>query len=112
MDLGRLYQVTLPADISVAAACQTLLKTGTVDYVEPLYGYPVLQQPNDPLADSARAGGQYHLKNIQAYRAWDVTQGDTSLVIGIIDGGTRLTHEDLATQFSAQPPGPHRRARQ
>ena len=99
VDLSLIYQVALPADLSVTAACQVLRKTGAVEYAEPLYSYPVLQQTNDPLADSTRAGGQYHLKNIQAYRAWDVTKGDSSLVIGIIDGGTRLTHEDLATQF-------------
>ncbi|MFD2785261.1 S8 family peptidase [Hymenobacter rubripertinctus] len=99
VNLGLIYQVQLPASVGVEAAGQALRKTGAVDYAEPLYGYPVLEQPNDPLADSTRAGGQYHLKNIRAYQAWDVTKGDTSLVIGIIDGGTRLTHEDLATQF-------------
>ncbi|MBT9393836.1 S8 family serine peptidase [Hymenobacter sp. NST-14] len=99
VDLSRLYQVTLPAEVRVAEACQTLRKTGAVDYAEPLYSYPPLAQPSDPLADSTRSGGQYHLKNIQAYRAWNITKGDTSLLIGIIDGGTRLTHEDLASQF-------------
>ncbi|RSK42194.1 S8 family peptidase [Hymenobacter perfusus] len=99
VDLGLVYQVTVPATASVEAACQALRKTGTVEYAEPVYYYPPLLQTSDPLADSTRAGGQYHLKNIRAYRAWDVTQGDTSLVIGIVDGGTRLTHEDLASQI-------------
>ena len=99
VDLGLLYEVRVPASASLDDTRRQLLKTGLVEYVEPLYSYPPLQQPNDPLADSTRANGQYHLKNIRAYRAWDVTQGDTSIVIGIVDGGTRLTHEDLATQF-------------
>lgn len=99
VDLGRVYQAAVPATASVEAACQALRKTGAVEYAEPLFYYPPLLQTSDPLADSTRAGGQYHLKNIRAYRAWDVTQGDTSLVIGIVDGGTRLTHEDLAPQI-------------
>ncbi|RSK47050.1 S8 family peptidase [Hymenobacter rigui] len=99
VDLSRVFEVQLPESVSVEAACQVLRKTGTVAYAEPLYAYPPLYQPNDPLADSTRAGGQYHLKNIRAYRAWDVTRGDTSLTIAIIDGGTRLTHEDLARQI-------------
>ncbi|RSK33899.1 S8 family peptidase [Hymenobacter metallilatus] len=99
VDLSRVYEVQLPAAAPVEAACQVLRKTGAVVYAEPLYSYPPLYQPNDPLADSTRAGGQYHLKNIRAYRAWDVTRGDTSLTIAIIDGGTRLTHEDLARQI-------------
>ncbi|MCA8829368.1 S8 family peptidase [Hymenobacter pini] len=99
VDLRKVYEVTLPADFSVEEACRRLLKTGAVEYAEPLYYYPPLQQTSDPLADSTRAGGQYHLKNIRAYRAWDVTQGDTAITIAIVDGGTRLTHEDLTTQI-------------
>ncbi|UYZ64787.1 S8 family peptidase [Hymenobacter weizhouensis] len=99
VNLRLVYQVELPAGASVAAACRRLgLLTEGVEYAEPLYVRQPLLQPNDPLADSLRADGQYYLKNIQAYRAWDITQGDTSLVIGIVDGGTRFTHEDLATQ--------------
>ncbi|NVO31284.1 S8 family peptidase [Hymenobacter lapidiphilus] len=95
VDLGLLYELTLPADTSPTQMQQRLLKTGLVEYAEPLYDYQPLQQPNDPLADSTRADGQYHLKNIRAYQAWDVTKGDTSIVIGIVDAGTRFTHEDI-----------------
>ncbi|AHJ96807.1 S8 family peptidase [Hymenobacter swuensis] len=99
VDLGLIFQAALPDGASVEAVCQALRKTGTVEYAEPVYYYPPLLQTSDPLADSTRTGGQYHLKNIRAYRAWDVTQGDTSVVIAIADGGTRLTHEDLASQI-------------
>ncbi|OWP62975.1 serine protease [Hymenobacter amundsenii] len=98
VDLGLIYEVTLPAATPAAEARQALLKTGLVEYAEPLYDYQPLQLPNDPLADSARADGQYHLRNIRAYQAWDVSQGDTSIVIGIADGGTRFSHEDLKGQ--------------
>ncbi|MGV3539936.1 MAG: S8 family peptidase, partial [Rufibacter sp.] len=30
-----------------------------------------------------------------AYAAWDITKGDSNVVIGILDTGVRLTHEDL-----------------
>ncbi|WP_460612484.1 S8 family peptidase [Hymenobacter seoulensis] len=107
VDLGLIYQVQLASSTqSVAAACQALRKTGLVEYAEPLYSYPPLQQPNDPLADSTRSNGQYHLKNIRAYRAWDVTQGDTSITIGIVDGGTRVTHEDLTSQIQVNRQDP------
>ncbi|MBT2557142.1 S8 family peptidase [Hymenobacter sp. ISL-91] len=96
VDLGLLYELTLPANTSPTHMQQRLLKTGLVEYAEPLYDYQPLQQPNDPQADSVGPGGQYHLKNIRAYQAWNLTQGDTSIVIGIADGGTRFTHEDLA----------------
>lgn len=98
VDLTLVYELRLAAGLSVEEACRRLQKTGLLEYAEPLYYYPALLQTTDPLADSTRAGGQYHLKNIRAYRAWDVTQGDTALTIAIVDGGTRLTHEDLASQ--------------
>ncbi|NVO84148.1 S8 family peptidase [Hymenobacter terrestris] len=96
VDLGLLYELTLPTGTSPAQMQQRLLKTGLVEYAEPLYDYQPLHQPNDPQADSVGPGGQYYLRNIRAHQAWNLTQGDTSIVIGIADGGTRFTHEDLA----------------
>ncbi|SNR90968.1 Por secretion system C-terminal sorting domain-containing protein [Hymenobacter mucosus] len=99
VDLRLLYQVEYDKALTPAKACHLLLQTGVVEYAEPRYARQPLHQPNDPLADSTAAYRQYHLKNIRAYRAWDITKGDTSMVIGIVDGGTRLTHEDLTTQI-------------
>ncbi|QJX47908.1 S8 family serine peptidase [Hymenobacter taeanensis] len=99
VDLSLLYQVEFDRRLAPEKACQQLLLSGAVEYAEPRYSRQPLYLPNDPLADSTTASGQYYLKNIRAYRAWDVTQGDTSMVIGIIDGGTRYTHEDLASQI-------------
>lgn len=98
--LRSIYQFQTAAPLEKAR--KLLLATGAVEYVEPLYIREPLYQPNDPLADStltALATSQYYLKQIKAYRAWDVTRGDSSLVIGITDGGVRLTHIDLAPQI-------------
>ncbi|MFD1469472.1 S8 family peptidase [Hymenobacter caeli] len=101
VDLLAVYQLAVPPGLALARARAVLLGTGVVEYVEPLYVRQPLYQPNDPLADSALAvgaQGQYYLKTIRAYRAWDVVRGDSTLVIGITDGGVRLTHEDLRHQ--------------
>ncbi|MBF9224054.1 S8 family peptidase [Hymenobacter ruricola] len=101
VDLRGIYQFAAPAGLPVAKARAALLATGAVEYVEPLYIREPLYQPNDPLADSTLtdiANSQFYLKQIQAYRAWDITRGDSSLVIAITDGGVRLTHEDLRQQ--------------
>jgi serine protease len=102
VDLRPIYQVEVPGTLSLDRARAVLLATGAVDYVEPLYIRQPLYQPNDPLSDSTIANvaaGQYYLKQIQAYRGWDVSRGDSSIVIGITDGGVRLTHEDLKPQI-------------
>jgi serine protease len=98
VDLRLIYQIEVPAATSLDKARTLLLRTGAVEYVEPLYIREPLYQPNDPRADSV-AGSQYHLKLTQVYRAWDFTKGDTSIVIGLIDTGMRPTHEDLINQI-------------
>jgi serine protease len=100
VDLRGIYQFRTATDLGRARA--VLLATGAVEYVEPLYVRQPQYQPNDPLADStltSLTAGQYYLKQIKAYRAWDVTRGDSSIVIGITDGGVRLTHVELAPQI-------------
>ncbi|MBK8783916.1 MAG: S8 family serine peptidase [Anaerolineales bacterium] len=39
--------------------------------------------------------------DIDAPEAWDITKGDTSVIIAIIDEGVDLTHADLATNLVA-----------
>jgi serine protease len=98
VDLGAIYQFQVPTPANLAKARAVLLGTGAVEYVEPLYIREPLYQPNDPLSDSTNYA-QYYLRLIKAYRAWDITKGDTTMVIGIVDTGMRPTHEDLVHQI-------------
>nr|WP_304608476.1 S8 family serine peptidase [Pontibacter anaerobius] len=70
------------------------MATGQVAYVEPLYIREPFHQPNDPASDSTKTT-QYYLKQVRAYAGWSVEQSDTNTVIGVLDTGFRLTHEDL-----------------
>ena len=99
VDLSLVYQVWFNEEVSISKAQNALLGTGILEYAEPLYYRAPLYLPNDPLADSTVAPGQYHLKKIRAYQAWDLTQGDTTVLIGITDTGFRLSHQDLAGQW-------------
>ncbi|MBC6607405.1 S8 family peptidase [Hymenobacter sp. BT188] len=99
VELRGVYQVWFAPSASLQKARFALLQTGTLEYVEPLNDRGLLRQPNDPFADSTRTDGQFYLKNIRAYRAWDVTQGDTSVVIGVLDTGIVFSHEDMKGQI-------------
>lgn len=50
--------------------------------------------PNDPTV-----GSQYHITRINSYGAWDITKGDTTVLIGIIDSGSDFDHPDLAANI-------------
>ncbi|UOR03772.1 S8 family peptidase [Hymenobacter aerilatus] len=95
VDISLIYEIRLPTPTDLDRVRHLLQTTGAVLYAEPLYYYAPLSQPNDPLADSTRADGQYYLRNIRAYSAWNITKGDTTVVIGISDTGTYFDHEDL-----------------
>ena len=43
---------------------------------------------------------QYYLNAIKTFDAWDVNQGDTSVVIAIVDTGTDLDHPDLVNNLA------------
>ncbi|WP_162425775.1 S8 family serine peptidase [Pontibacter pudoricolor] len=94
VDITQIYQATYSSELSFDEVKRTLMATGQVAYVEPLYLREPFHQASDPFSDSTKATA-YHLKLIKAYGAWNVQQGDTNIVIGIVDTGFRIDHLDL-----------------
>jgi serine protease len=96
-DLSGIYFLTYAANIGIEEAVLKMEKTGLFVYAEPWFKESLLYIPNDsgiqPIAPPGR--NQFYLERMKAYEAWDVSQGDTNIVIGIIDTGTKLDHEDL-----------------
>jgi len=50
--------------------------------------------PNDPLYSN-----QWTLTKINAPNAWDITTGNSSIVVAVLDNGFDLTHEDFTDKF-------------
>jgi len=74
--------------ISVLEAYDALME---VDHVEPIGIHSLDYDPNDP-----QIGQQWAINKIEARGAWDVSQGDTNVVVGIADTGVDWDHPDLA----------------
>ena len=91
-DLSLIYELNYSSNITVEKAINKLLATGILIYAEPHMVPKSLYAPNDPLGT---AGSQYHLLKINAFNAWNINKGDSSIVIGITDTGTEPNHPDL-----------------
>jgi serine protease len=94
VDIGLYYRVRCTPGTSIEAFINELYQTGHFERVEPEYVNHLTYTPNDP-SQSA----QYYLANIRAYEAWDITHGSSDIVIGIVDSGGDLVHEDLAANM-------------
>jgi thermitase len=76
----------------------TFPRSGKVSYAErnPL-AYPTATTPNDPYFKTgagALLGGQWEMPLVQAPAAWDMTTGNSSVVIAVVDSGI-APHPDL-----------------
>ncbi|MDR3667909.1 MAG: S8 family peptidase, partial [Ignavibacteriaceae bacterium] len=66
-----------------------------VEWAEPKFVYRVADfTPNDPSYPS-----QYSLPLVKAPAAWSIIQGDTSVIIGIVDTGVDWPHPDLSANI-------------
>lgn len=89
--LSRWYKIQLNPGKNLIDAQKQLLKTGYFDVVEPVPMVKSCFNPDDP-----SIAQQYHLGLMKMFEGWDISQGDTNIVIGITDTGFEFSHEDLA----------------
>lgn len=88
--LGRWYELYL-ADAEQVDRTVLLLKSlKAIEEAEPCTAPEPSLSPNDP-----GYANQSYLRTIGLEAAWDSTQGDTTVIIGIVDSGTDPTHPDL-----------------
>ncbi|MEE4177895.1 MAG: S8 family peptidase [Bacteroides sp.] len=89
-DLSRIYHLELGDGQGLWEAIDALYATGLVEYAEPKVLPSLLYVPDDPMI-----GSQYSLERIKAFDAWDISKGDTTVVIAIVDTGNDRFHPDL-----------------
>jgi len=95
--IAKMFQINYSSDIDPTDLSAIIFEQNKdlLDYAEPEFVYVSDFTPNDPFI-----GSQYHINfRISAYNAWNITQGDTNIVIGIVDSGSDLDHPDLAANI-------------
>jgi serine protease len=105
-DLSLIYELKYTGNTDLTKAINQMLATGIMEWAEPRYAYMLTNYtPNDPAVTvvSSATGQASFLARIRALAAWDLalggSQGDTTVVIGIVDSGSDLDHPDLVANF-------------
>jgi serine protease len=88
VDLSLVYNVYFSPAHDPRAVARALAALSSVQYAEPEYIAHPLFTPND---------GNYPswIAQLRMEQAWALNQGDTNVVIGIIDSGVKWDHPDL-----------------
>lgn len=95
IDLSRIYRIKYSRDYDPKIIARLIMSSNKVEYAEPYYIPQLLYMPNDPFKNN-----QYYLNLIRAYEAWNIEQGDSNIVIGIVDTGYDFSHPDLANSVA------------
>lgn len=73
------------------ALSESLMATGLFAYAVPNWICYPLEVPNDP-----QYGAQWHHPQMNSPEGWDVTHGDSSMILAFTDTGIFKEHSDLA----------------
>lgn len=94
IDRLRLGKVKLPKGTDMKSEIEKLKKDPDIEYVQPNYLYQATLTPNDP--DYSL---QWGLPKIKADQAWDISTGNDSVTVAVIDTGVDSDHPDLAASL-------------
>ncbi len=89
-DLSDIYVANYQGNSNIENVINALLKDEQIIYAEPSYIYKTSFVPNDP-----GYVNQNYLNKVMASQAWDVIKNTANVIIGIVDSGSDLQHEDL-----------------
>ncbi len=92
------YKCTISGDKAVHTAVAECNADPNIEYAEPNFIYHTFKTPDDP-----RFSDLWNLTMISAPEAWDLQTGDRANIVGVIDTGVDLDHEDLEANIWKNP---------
>lgn len=97
--LTRIFEVFYSYPIDPYELCKELMKNPEVEYATPVFKrFTNDFYPNDP--DSSK---QWYINNLLMKKAWDISKGDKSVKIAIVDSGVDWEHPDLQANVWINP---------
>jgi subtilisin family serine protease len=92
--LGRIIKLTFTNDVDESAILQLQNLDASIEYIQKATQYKMDFVPNDSLLSE-----QWALEKINAFDAWDKTQGADTVLLGVIDTGIDYLHPDLQNKI-------------
>lgn len=83
-------KIKFPSGTDMELVAQEFAQLPTVEWAYPNALLPLFYQPNDPSINS-----QWFHEQIESRRAWDVVQGDSTIIVAALDTGVDWNHPDL-----------------
>lgn len=99
-NLDKIYKIHFDSEIDPKQLVDLLKADENIDYAEPDYIVYTMLTPNDSLYQN---GEQWYLNAVDALAAWDITVGDTTQIIAILDTGVDGLHPDLVNKIWTNP---------
>ena len=96
--LGRIIKVTYDKNINESSFLAIQNDDPSIEYIEASHTYQMELTPNDSLIQN-----QWALTKIDAFDAWDITEGVDSVLLAIIDTGIDYLHPDLRNKIKLNP---------
>jgi len=94
IDLSTLYTIQVDPLADVQKVIAQFSKMESVAYAEEKVINELTYTPNDTLL-----GSQWYIGAVDLFRAWDVQQGDTTVVVAFTDTGTDTDHPDMVANY-------------
>lgn len=91
---ARLVRMQVPSSVDLKPILGDLSTQSGVQYAHPHGLYELVLTPNDP-----KLGDQWGVIKMKLFEAWDVTTGDVSVIVAVIDTGRDPNHPDLVGRF-------------
>ena len=101
--LKGFFHVKLPAGMSVDEAIVLLSSDPRVQYAEPNFFLEPTSHNDSSVPNDPDFPQQWGLAKIDAEKTWDIIQGNSNVVVAILDTGIQYTHPDLGANIWTNP---------